>query len=168
MNATKVISSISGHKPKIEELSFVLRTTHHSVAVSMDRSEYLWNHSLFNPNWPIVIFVSGWLSTKDGTSKSENKMYKAFMCRGNVNFVVKSKTILIIIHFHTYSKSNCFYSKGVDAAHYIDSLYTWSAYNTGAVGEYIGYALTRLAAIHPHMSIHLIGMNKIVNSFYVC
>lgn len=154
----------------MQELSFVLRTTHHSVAVPMDQSEHLWNHTLFNPNWPVVIFVSGWLSTRDGASKSENKMYKAFMCRGNINFVVKSRSILIIIYFHKYSKSNLisFYSKGVDTAHYIDSLYTWSAYNTGAVGEYIGYALTRLAAIHPHMSIHLIGINRFEVSYYVC
>lgn len=43
------------------------------------------------------------------------------------------------------------------AAAYIDTLYTWSAFNTELIGQYISQALEILVQNHPASKIHLIG-----------
>lgn len=45
----------------------------------------------------------------------------------------------------------------VDSATYIDTLYTWSAFNTEAIGKKIGEALVILIRTYPIENIHLIG-----------
>lgn len=45
----------------------------------------------------------------------------------------------------------------VDAADYVDTLYSWSALNTDVIGEHIGVGLTHLIELTPLRNIHLIG-----------
>lgn len=50
-----------------------------------------------------------------------------------------------------------FHSKVFDTAHFVNSLYTWSAFNTEAVGHIIGHALVQLTSHINLNRIHLIG-----------
>lgn len=45
-----------------------------------------------------------------------------------------------------------------DTAKFVDTLYTWSAFNTKGVGEIIGKALVKFTNHVPVEKIHLIGM----------
>lgn len=50
-----------------------------------------------------------------------------------------------------------FIAKVFDTAHFINSLYSWSAFNTEAVGNIIGHALVELVNHINLNRIHLIG-----------
>lgn len=47
--------------------------------------------------------------------------------------------------------------KVLDAANYIDTLYTWSALNTDTIGEYLAEALLQLDLEYVTKKVHLIG-----------
>lgn len=49
----------------------------------------VWTHPEFNPKNPLVIFVTGWKTNlKQSESKAQLAMAEAYLCRGNINFVV--------------------------------------------------------------------------------
>lgn len=60
-------------------------------------------------------------------------MLTAYRTRGNYNFLA------------------------LDPAKFIDTLYTWSAFNTEEIGEYVGYALAKLVEYVSLDKIHVIG-----------
>lgn len=47
--------------------------------------------------------------------------------------------------------------QGIDSGAYIDTLYSWSAFNTEPIGVLIAEALADLTATYPVEKIHLIG-----------
>lgn len=49
------------------------------------------------------------------------------------------------------------FSKVLDTGAFVDTLYTWAAFNTESIGQYLGSALKILAEKIPHNNIHLIG-----------
>lgn len=57
--------------------------------IPIKNPDALWNHTEFNSNNPLVIFVTGWKTNlKQGISEAQDVMADAYLCRGNVNFVV--------------------------------------------------------------------------------
>lgn len=47
--------------------------------------------------------------------------------------------------------------QGIDSGAYVDTLYSWSAFNTEPIGVLIAEALVDLTATYPVEKIHLIG-----------
>lgn len=45
----------------------------------------------------------------------------------------------------------------MDTAAYVDSLYTWSAFNTDEIGRIIANGLVSFLEVYPQENIHLIG-----------
>lgn len=60
-----------------------------------------------------------------------------------------------------------FYFTFVDKADFVDTLYTWSAFNTEEIGKEIGESLAYLTKTYPIEKIHLIGeCDTLKNSRY--
>lgn len=55
-------------------------------------------------------------------------------------------------------------AQAVDTAQYVDTLYEWSAFNTGEIGNIIAAGLVNLTESYPRSKIHLIG-KKPLNSY---
>lgn len=64
---------------------------------------------------------------------------------------ITEKLMLAFIHF-PIDQSQVF-----DTSNFIDSLYTWSAFNTEGVGKIIGGAIVELSNVVDVEGIHLIG-----------
>lgn len=45
----------------------------------------------------------------------------------------------------------------IDTAQFVDTLYTWSAFSSQAVGQIVGEALVKLTRYVPAKNVHLIG-----------
>jgi len=120
--------------PNINNMSFILKTKNEDVLIPLTQSEQLWSHASFNPELPLVIVITGWNTDYNVTENAAlDTLSAAYKCRGNVNFVA------------------------VDSAQYVDTLYTWSAFNTEAIGEIIAEGLEKLIKTYPIEKIHLIG-----------
>uniref|UniRef100_U5EEG1 Putative vitellogenin n=1 Tax=Corethrella appendiculata TaxID=1370023 RepID=U5EEG1_9DIPT len=127
-NATESDRSV-----KINEMNYVLLTPTENVSIPILNSLELWNHTLFNADFNVVILVTGWTSDINDTNKAIDLIYEGYSTRGNTNFVV------------------------VDTAGFVDTLYTWSAFNTNELGESIGVGLSQLVDYVSVDKIHLIG-----------
>ncbi|XP_017080128.1 vitellogenin-1 [Drosophila eugracilis] len=118
--------------PDIKKMHFQYMTPCQNYSVPLLDASKLWKHSRFSKGRKVVILATGWTNTVNESS-AISMISKAFMCRGDVNFVI------------------------VDAADYVDTLYSWSALNTDLIGEHIGVGLTHLIELTPLRNIHLIG-----------
>ncbi|XP_052848649.1 LOW QUALITY PROTEIN: phospholipase A1 1 [Drosophila gunungcola] len=118
--------------PDIQKMHFQYMTPCQNYSVPLLEASKLWKHSRFSKGRKVVILATGWTNTVNESS-AILMISKAFMCRGDVNFVI------------------------VDAADYVDTLYSWSALNTDLIGEHIGVGLTHLIELTPLRNIHLIG-----------
>lgn len=122
--------------PELSKMNFVLLTKDNRHLVPLDDPRQLWNHKLFNPTLKTEMLVTGWTSNINETNDALATIWEAYKCRGNVNFVA------------------------VDTAKFVDTLYTWSAFNTEEIGKLIAKALKELVSIYPSYpieNIHLIG-----------
>lgn len=120
--------------PHIANMSFVLKTNSKNISVPLNRPERLWSSKEFNRNLPLVMMITGWTTNFNDTENGAlDAIYAAYKCRGNVNFVT------------------------VNTAAYVDTLYTWSAFNTEEIGKLIGVSLEHLIKNYPISRIHLIG-----------
>lgn len=102
--------------------------------VPLSKPNELLSQSKFNQSNSLVILITGWTTNaNDSQNAGLSLIYAAYRCRGDVNFVI------------------------IDTAGYIDSLYTWSAFNTEDVGKLIADSLIDLTEEYSHENIHLIG-----------
>ncbi|XP_016962933.1 vitellogenin-1 [Drosophila biarmipes] len=122
----------SKYMPDINKMNFQLQTTCAKVNFKLTEAESMWKSPLFDPKKKVVILATGWTTTING-SDTIDEFSKAYNCRGDVNFVA------------------------VDAARFVDTLYTWSAFNTEEIGENIAVGLVKLLDLVPVDNIHLIG-----------
>ncbi|KAH8343333.1 hypothetical protein KR059_008539, partial [Drosophila kikkawai] len=118
--------------PDIKLMNFQLQTACTKVNFPLTNPEAMWRSPLFDPKKKVVILATGWTTTVNG-SDTIDVFSKAYNCRGDVNFVA------------------------VDAARFVDTLYTWSAFNTEEIGENIARGLVKLLDLVPVSNIHLIG-----------
>ncbi|XP_068158778.1 vitellogenin-3 [Drosophila tropicalis] len=122
----------SKYTPDISKMSFQLRTACTKQSYPLLHPEGLWQSKDFDPNKKVVILATGWTTTVNG-SDTIDLFSKAYNCRGDVNFVA------------------------IDAAQFVDTLYSWSAFNTGEIGAIIARSLVKLLEVVPVRNIHLIG-----------
>lgn len=115
-------------------MSFILKIDNQNITVPLKEPQKLWALKEFNANLPLVLMVTGWTTNaNDSENSALDKIYDAYRCRGNVNFVT------------------------VDTGAYVDTLYSWSAFNTEEIGEIIAESLGHLIKTYPIEKIHLIG-----------
>lgn len=74
--------------PKINEMSFVLKTKTKNISVPLEQPEQLWSNAEFNKDLPLVLLITGWTTNVNDTNNALETIYAAYKCRGNVNFVV--------------------------------------------------------------------------------
>lgn len=76
--------------PNVDKMNFVLRTKTKNVTVPLNEPIALWKKAEFDTELPLVIFVTGWTTNfnDNNTNSALETVYKAYECRGNVNFVV--------------------------------------------------------------------------------
>ncbi|XP_052849334.1 vitellogenin-1-like [Drosophila gunungcola] len=127
--SNKIKSKIT---PDINKMNFQLQTACTKTNFPLTKAEEMWKSPLFDPKKKVVILATGWTTTVNG-SDTIDVFSKAYNCRGDVNFVA------------------------VDAARFVDTLYTWSAFNTEEIGENIALGLVKLLDVMPVENIHLIG-----------
>ncbi|XP_041450712.1 uncharacterized protein LOC111074106, partial [Drosophila obscura] len=98
--------------PDINKMHFQYMTPCHNYSVPLLDAAKLWNHSKFGKGRKVVILATGWTNTVNESSAIA-MMSRAFMCRRDV-----------------------LHSTIVDAADYVDTLYSWSALNTDLIGAH--------------------------------
>lgn len=102
--------------------------------VPLSQPSELLSLSKFNQSNSFVILITGWTTNANNSENASlSLIYSAYRCRGDINFAI------------------------IDTAGYIDSLYTWSAFNTEDVGKFIADSLVGLSESYSHENIHLIG-----------
>lgn len=79
------------YTPDIQNMSFILKIDKKDYLIPLTQPHNLWIHEQFNPDWPLVIVVTGWSTNYNNSENSAlDTLYKAYQCRGNFNFVVSS------------------------------------------------------------------------------
>ncbi|XP_055915169.1 vitellogenin-1-like [Eupeodes corollae] len=129
MSSKSVISKIT---PEVDSMHFQLMTACSKYSIPLLEPEGLLKLKAFNVTKKTVILVTGWRTTVSNSQTIE-ELSKAYNCRGDVNFLA------------------------LDAASYVDTLFSWAALNTAKIGELMGENLVRLAKVVPLENIHLIG-----------
>lgn len=127
-NATESEDSVN-----ITAMNYVLMTGAENVTIPLLESDDLWKNPLFNPSHNTVILVTGWTSNINGSNRAIDTIFNAYQARGGYNFVV------------------------IDTSDYVDTLYTWSAFNTNSLGIELANGLQDLLKYIPVEKIHLIG-----------
>lgn len=122
------------HKlPKIEEMHFVFISESENISVPVLESDKLWNHPKFDLTKKVVVMVTGWRSDISKENSAADTLSEAYKTRGDTNFVL------------------------IDTALYVDTLYSWSAFNTVELGKSVGRGLAELIKFVPLANIHLMG-----------
>ncbi|XP_050091075.1 phospholipase A1-like [Anopheles aquasalis] len=127
-NATQSENSVN-----ITDMNYVLMTEDDNVTIPLLESDDLWSHDQFNKKFNTVILVTGWTSNINEPNRAIDTIFNAYKARGGYNFVV------------------------IDTAEYVDTLYTWSAFNTNDLGKGLADGLQGLIKYVPLEKIHLIG-----------
>lgn len=146
---------------------------------------YLFRDYFFNQ----MGFPNRTTNFNDSEIPTLDKIYAAYRCRGNVNFVVN----FFFLHYFEFNRSNVkyfshfrclvflsllrrltqvsfpiavFYLKTrsvylfifyIFEAGFVDTLYSWSAFNTEEIGNVVAESLKILIQTYPIEKIHLIG-----------
>lgn len=87
---SKVILSVPEEwQPNIDDIQFVLMTINRQHIYSVTNAASIIQNFDFNPNWDTVIFSLGWNSMFNDANLQVRGLRDAYMCRGNVNFIVR-------------------------------------------------------------------------------
>ncbi|XP_023297505.2 vitellogenin-1-like [Lucilia cuprina] len=117
--------------PDMSAMSLRLRTPCEESSYSLTEAENILQNPDFDVSKKLAIFVTGWTASSEDAYVTD--MANAFLCRGDYNFLA------------------------LNSSDSIDTLYTWSAYNTEEVGRQLAEALAKLHEQIPAENIHLIG-----------
>lgn len=75
--------------PDISKMKYILKVKDQNITVPLSEPEKLWSLKEFDPKLPLVMMVTGWTTNFNDTEiPTLDKIYAAYRCRGNVNFVV--------------------------------------------------------------------------------
>jgi lipoprotein lipase len=123
----------SSKQPKLEEMNYVLLTDTENFSIPITDSIKLWKHEKFDPSKKVVVMVTGWTTDIEEENTAASMLWEAYKTRGDTNFVL------------------------IDTARYVDTLYTWSAFNTAELGVGLGKGLAELIKVVPLEKIHVMG-----------
>lgn len=75
--------------PETFLFKFILMTPCQNFTYSITDVESMWKNPVFDPQKKTVVFVTGWLMTlNDAIAPIVHTVSKAYLCRGDVNFIV--------------------------------------------------------------------------------
>lgn len=121
-------------EPDLSLMNYVLMTESGNFSYPLSKAQDLWESPEFLRELDTVIVVTGWLtSINDEKNDAVTELYKAYRARGGHNFIV------------------------IDTVSQLTTLYTWSSFNTNALGNALGDGLAKLINYVPVRSIHVIG-----------
>jgi esterase/lipase superfamily enzyme len=126
-------STSSWKQPSNDEINYVLLTEAENISIPVTQSLLLWAHEKFDPKKKVVIMITGWTTDIDDENTAADEMWKAYKSRGDTNFIL------------------------IDSARYVDTLYSWSAFNTRQLGVAVGEGLAELINYVPLENIHVMG-----------
>lgn len=70
-------------------MSYIVHTDGKRIFVPLNEPNKLLELIEFNKTLPLVVLVTGWTTNaNDSNNAALNKVYSAYRCRGNTNFVV--------------------------------------------------------------------------------
>lgn len=69
-------------------MKFVLKTRDNNYSIPLTKSNLLWELKEFDRNLSTVILVTGWTTNGNKSNEGLESIYSAYMCRGNINFIV--------------------------------------------------------------------------------
>lgn len=130
LSANGTVSKIT---PNVNDMKLIFFTEQDNISIPLLESQKLWEHSSFKPSNNLTILVTGWTTDLSEQDTTVDTVLNAYRARGEHNFVV------------------------LDSARFVDTLYTWSAFNTEEIGQWLGKALAKLARLYPLQKIHIIG-----------
>jgi Lipase len=104
-----------------------------NISIPVTQSLLLWAHEKFDPKKKVVVMITGWTTDIKEENTAADELWKAYKSRGDTNFIL------------------------IDTARYVDTLYTWSAFNTKELGKAVGEGLAELINYVPKENIHLMG-----------
>lgn len=88
--ATDLAKPLPQYTPNIDNLALILKTKTGDIRVPLRNANIMWTLKEFNMTYQLVLFISGWTTNlKAETPASHTEMFRAYSCRGGVNFVVK-------------------------------------------------------------------------------
>lgn len=121
--------------PDVTKMNFQLRTCRGEYLIPIQTPEKLLTHPEFDSSKETALLVTGWFSNMDSTMENDalETVWEAYKCRGDTNFIA------------------------LDAAAYVDTLYTWSAFNTDEIGKIVANGLVEFLKVYPKEKLHLIG-----------
>ncbi|KAM7350117.1 vitellogenin-1-like [Cochliomyia hominivorax] len=118
--------------PNMDEMSLRFHSSScKELSFPLSHAEEIPDNDEFDVNKKVAIFVHGWNSNSEADYVLE--MANAFNCRDDYNFLA------------------------LNTGDSINTLYTWSSYNTEEVGRQLALALEKLVEKIPVENIHLIG-----------
>lgn len=78
--------------PNVESMHYVLKVKDENILVPLNEPEKLWLSPQFNRSLPLIFMITGWTTNfNKSTNPVLDKIYAAYRCRGNYNFVVINK-----------------------------------------------------------------------------
>lgn len=119
----------------VDRMNYLLLTEDQNVSIPLAKPELLWGNALFKKELETVILVTGWKTNIewDRGMKPIKSIFNAYHKRGGYNFIA------------------------IDTANFVDTLYTWSAFNTNDIGEKLAEGLQEFIKTVDVAKIHLIG-----------
>lgn len=121
--------------PDVTKMNFQLKTCRGDYLIPIQTPAKLLSHPAFDSSLKTTILVTGWFSNINSTMENDalETVWEAYKCRGDTNFIA------------------------LDTAAYVDTLYTWSAFNTDEIGKIVAEGLVEFLNVYPKENIHLIG-----------
>lgn len=75
--------------PELRDVSIKFLDDKYNRSFNVESVKDMVKLDTFNKNYPTVILTTGWMSIRENeTNVSAEKVYSAYRCRGNVNFIV--------------------------------------------------------------------------------
>lgn len=148
--------------PNISDLSYVLKIKDVRIEVPLSEPERLWSLSEFDRKLPLVMMITGWTTDADNSyNPALDSIYAAYRCRGNVNFVTVDTGEFLVLQYlrfiYIFQIWISIQFLFVFLGKFLQTLYSWSAFNTEAIGAAIAESLRILTQNYPIENIHLIG-----------
>lgn len=148
--------------PELEDVHITFLDDKYNRSFKVESVGEMVQLETFNKDNPTVLVTTGWLSMRGNkTSRSAEKLLRAYQCRGSVNFIVSEGFIRSPSYYHGLTNDYYLFSflseQLFDSGKYISTIYTWSARNTEILGHFLGEFLTEMSKHMEMDHVHLIG-----------
>lgn len=83
--------------PDVSKMKYVLKIKDQNITVPLNQPEKLWSLKEFDRELPLIMMITGWTTNfNDTENPTLDKIYAAYRCRGNYNFVTVDTGWLLV------------------------------------------------------------------------